>query len=39
MDNLSIPMSVKTSGNKIFTPVTQPYTNPAEIRRLRRRGA
>ena len=31
MDNLSIHKTVKTSGNKIFTPVAQPYANPAEI--------
>ena len=31
MDNLQIHKSVITNGEKIFTPVAQPYANPVEI--------
>lgn len=31
MDNLAIHKSVSTLGEKIFTPVAQPYANPVEI--------
>jgi len=31
MDNLSIHKGIRTDAEKIFTPVAQPYANPAEI--------
>jgi hypothetical protein len=31
MDNLAIHKTVKLNGTKVFTPIGQPYANPAEI--------